>query len=152
MIGCSRGPIFSRSRSAAMMELAPRQRATASGGGGALKLPSRLQSAVRRPRLCEAFGQQAAAEGAAVAAGAPPAPMGNLHGPQLSDSLRDLRRRLQEYLAECINSGTMVTMYDAGGGPAYPTEQWTAHFFKWLCMRMLRKRGLFWRPMLCSLG
>ena len=38
-------------------------------------------------------------------------PMENLHGPQLSESLRDLRRRLREYLAECINSGTCEQTY-----------------------------------------
>ena len=25
-----------------------------------------------------------------------------------------------------------VTVYDAGEGGLYPTEQWTVHFFKWL--------------------
>ena len=32
----------------------------------------------------------------------------------------------------------MVTMYDLGDGRSCPIEQWTVHFFKWLCMRMLK--------------
>ena len=48
-----------------------------------------------RPTLCLAFGQQALAEGAAAAAGTPPAPLLSPHGHSLSKQLRFLRRRLR---------------------------------------------------------
>ena len=97
-------------------------------------LPGRKQSA-----LSASFLQQAAAEGAAVAAGTPPGRMLNLHGVELSSSLRYLRRRLREYLGVCAANDVAVTMYDVGGGDFYPTEQWTVHFFKW--MRRAQVRG-----------
>ena len=59
----------------------------------------------------------------------------NLHGVELSASLRYLRRRVREYLGECAANDVAVTMYDVGGGEFYPTEQWTVHFFKWLRVR-----------------
>ena len=85
-----------------------------------------------------AFGQQALAEGAAAAAGTPPAPLLSPHGHSLSEQLRFLRRRLREYVAEQTAVGGVVTMYDAGGGMQYPTEQWTVHFFKWLRAQHVR--------------
>ena len=91
-----------------------------------------------RPTLCLAFGQQALAEGAAAAAGTPPAPLLSPHGHSLSEQLRFLRRRLREYVAEQTAVGGVVTMYDAGGGMQYPTEQWTVHFFKWLRAQHVR--------------
>lgn len=97
-----------------------------------------------RPTLCLAFGQQALAEGAAAAAGTPPAPLLSPHGHSLSTQLRILRRRLREYVAEQTAAGGFVTMYDAGGGMQYPTEQWTVHFFKWL--RAQHVRGGRCRP------
>lgn len=97
-----------------------------------------------RPTLCLAFGQQALAEGAAAAAGTPPAPLLSPHGHSLSEQLRFLRRRLREYVAEQTAVGGVVTMYDAGGGMQYPTEQWTVHFFKWL--RAQHVRGGRCRP------
>ena len=39
---------------------------------------------------------------------------------------------LREFLRECAAADVEVTMYDAGEGVLYPTEQWTVHFFKWL--------------------
>ena len=97
-----------------------------------------------RPTLCLAFGQQALAEGAAAAAGTPPAPLLSPHGHSMSKQLRTLRRRLREYVAEQTAAGGFVTMYDAGGGMQYPTEQWTVHFFKWL--RAQHVRGGRCRP------
>ena len=91
-----------------------------------------------RPTLCLALGQQALAEGAAAAAGTPPAPLLSPHGHSLSKQLRFLRRRLREYVAEQTAAGGFVTMYDAGGGMQYPTEQWTVHFFKWLRAQHVR--------------
>ena len=78
-----------------------------------------------RPTLCLALGQQALAEGAAAAAGTPPAPLLSPHGHSLSRQLRFLRRRLCEFVAEQTAVAGVVTMYDAGGGMQYPTEQWT---------------------------
>ena len=91
-----------------------------------------------RPTLCLALGQQALAEGAAAAAGTPPAPLLSPHGYSLSKQLRFLRRRLCEYVAEQTAVGGVVAMYDAGGGMQYPTEQWTVHFFKWLHAQHVR--------------
>ena len=65
--------------------------------------------------------QQAAAEGAAVAAGTPPGRMLNLHGVELSSSLRYLRRRLREYLGVCAANDVAVILYAVGGGNFYPT-------------------------------
>ena len=86
-------------------------------------LPGRKQSA-----LSPSFLQQAAAEGAAVAAGTPPGRMLNLHGMELSSSLRYLRRRVREYLGEGAANDVAVTMYDVGGGDFYPlsSEQFTS--------------------------
>ena len=58
--------------------------------------------------------------------------MASSHGLALSDSLRFLRGQLREFLRECAAADVEVTMYDAGEGVLYPTEQWTVHFFKWL--------------------
>ena len=91
-----------------------------------------------RPTLCLALGQQALAEGAAAAAGTPPAPLLSPHGHSLSRQLRFLRRRLCEFVAEQAAVSGVVTMYDAGGGMQYPTEQWTVHFFKWLRAQHVR--------------
>ena len=85
-----------------------------------------------RPTLCLAFGQQALAEGAAAAAGTPPAPLLSPHGYSLSKQLRFLRRRLCEYVVEQTAVGGVVMSTTRGGGMQYPTEQWTVHFFKWL--------------------
>ena len=112
------------------VETAEDESSDGGGGGVAPALPGRKQSA-----LSASFLQQAAAEGAAVAAGTPPGRMLNLHGMELSSSLRYLRRRLREYLGECAANDVAVTMYDVGGGDFYPTEQWTVHFFKWLRVR-----------------
>ena len=43
---------------------------------------------------------------------------------------------LREFLRECAAADVEVTMYDAGEGLLYPTEQWTVHFFKWLRVRV----------------
>ena len=101
------------------------------GGGVATVLPGR-----RRSALSGSLWQQAAAEGAAAAAGTPPVRMASSHGLALSDSLRFLRGQLREFLRECATAGVEVTMYDAGEGVLYPTEQWTVHFFKWLRARV----------------
>ena len=69
----------------------------------------------KQSALSASFLQQAAAEGAAVAAGTPPGRMLNLHGMELSSSLRYLRRRLREYLGVCAANDVAVTMYDVGG-------------------------------------
>ena len=116
------------------VETAEDESSDGGGGGVAPALPGRKQSA-----LSASFLQQAAAEGAAVAAGTPPGRMLNLHGVELSSSLRYLRRRLREYLGVCAANDVAVTMYDVGGGDFYPTEQWTVHFFKW--MRRAQVRG-----------
>ena len=58
------------------------------------------------------------------------------HGLALSNSLRFLRGQLREFLRECAAADVEVTMYDAGEGVLYPTEQWTVHFFKWLRARV----------------
>ena len=112
------------------VETAEDESSDGGGGGVAPAPPGRKQSA-----LSASFLQQAAAEGAAVAAGTPPGCMLSLHGMDLSSSLRNLRRRVREYLGECAANDVAVTMYDVGGGDFYPTEQWTVHFFKWLRVR-----------------
>ena len=43
---------------------------------------------------------------------------------------------LREFLRECAAADVEVSMYDAGEGVLYPTEQWTVHFFKWLRARV----------------
>ena len=40
------------------------------------------------------------------------------------------------FLRECAAADVEVSMYDAGEGVLYPTEQWTVHFFKWLRARV----------------
>ena len=93
--------------------------------------PLRCRDA-RCSALSESLWQQAGAEGAAAAAGTPPVRMMSSHGLALSNSLRFLRGQLREFLRECAAADVEVTMYDAGEGGLYPTEQWTVHFFKWL--------------------
>ena len=101
------------------------------GGRAATALPGSKRSALSR-----AFGRLAAAEEAAAAAGTTPARLLNPHALALSESLRFLRRQLREYLVQCAADDVLVTMYDAGDGVLYPTEQWTVHFFKWLRVRV----------------
>ena len=101
------------------------------GGGVATALPGRRCSA-----LSESLWQRAGAEGAAAAARTPPVRMMSSHGLALSNSLRFLRGQLREFLKECAAADVEVTMYDAGEGVLYPTEQWTVHFFKWLRARV----------------
>ena len=88
-----------------------------------------------RSAFAASVWQQAAAEGAAAAAGTPPSRLVKPLAPEISDQLRYLRKRLREFLRESAARGIEVTMYDVGDGEFYPTEQWTVHFFTWMRAR-----------------
>ena len=68
--------------------------------------------------LRNAVAQQAVTEGAATAAGTPPAAMLNPHGQALSDWLRYLRRRLRDYVEQQSLDSPRVRGTSLRGGGA----------------------------------
>jgi hypothetical protein len=66
------------------------------------------------------------------------APLLDEHGPNLSDALRYVRRRLKQYLDEQAASGKTVALVRGARG-LYPTMQWTIQFGKWLATTRIRK-------------
>jgi hypothetical protein len=63
----------------------------------------------------------------------------------MSEALRQIRRRLSEYLCAQAASGKSVAMVRAASGGLYPSRNWTIQFGKWyVCTRLRTSRASKW--------
>jgi hypothetical protein len=87
---------------------------------------------------------RAADEGGAEARRGDGVPLCSPHGPDLSNQLRKLRRRLAEFLAEEAAESRPVAFMATERG-LYPTMRWTIAFGKWLgCTRIVQSKASRW--------
>jgi hypothetical protein len=105
--------------------------AATDAGGGPTERADGIRGRVRHSALADALEED---EDEAEAQRADDEPMLSAHGYDLSIALKDVRRRLCEFLAEQVEAEKSVPMQQTPKG-VHPTMRWTIKFGKRLARR-----------------